>query len=243
MTNVVETNAGRHATRWRRAATRAFAFALCAVAIGGCIPMTPHRSEPSYEPAYPLMPPPPVPTSGGLYQTGYGMDLYDDHRAMHAGDIVTIVLQEVTKSSKSAATNINKGSSSELPEPTVLGSVISGSNPKGLLNSIENSNKFNGAADSDQSNSLTGTISAVVTAVYPNGLLQVQGEKWLQLNRGEEYVRVSGLVRREDIDGSNMVSSLKLADARLAYSGTGELADANSAGWLTRFFLSPFMPF
>jgi flagellar L-ring protein FlgH len=79
--------------------------------------------------------------------------------------------------------------------------------------------------------------------VYPNGLLQVQGEKWLKLNRGEEYVRVSGLVRQEDIDGSNRVSSLKLADARLAYSGTGELADSNSAGWLMRFFLSPLMPF
>jgi flagellar L-ring protein precursor FlgH len=221
----------------------AIALALFAIAASGCIPLTPHRPEPSYEPAYPLLPPPAPPTSGGLYQTGFGVDLFDDHRAMRPGDIVTIVLQEVTKSSKSAATNINKGTSSELPEPTVLGSIISGSNPNGLLNSIENSNKFNGTAGSDQSNSLTGTISAVVTAVYPNGLLQVQGEKWLQLNRGEEYVRVSGLVRREDIDGSNMVSSLKLADARLAYSGTGELADANSAGWLTRFFLSPFMPF
>ena len=222
---------------------KSIALALLAVAAVGCIPLTPHRPEPTYEPAYPLLPPPPAPTGGGLYQTGFGVDLFDDHRAMRAGDIVTIVLQEVTKSSKSAATNINKGSSSELPEPTVLGSIISGSNPNGLLNSIENSNKFNGAAGSDQSNSLSGTISAVVTAVYPNGLLQVQGEKWLQLNRGEEYVRVSGIVRREDIDGSNMVSSLKLADARLAYSGTGELADANSAGWLTRFFLSPFMPF
>jgi flagellar L-ring protein FlgH len=230
-------------TRRRRSATTALAFAFFATVVAGCIPTMPHRSEPSYEPAYPLLPPPAPAIAGGLYQADFGIDLYDDHRAMRGGDIVTIVLQEVTKSSKSAATNINKGSSSELPEPTILGSVISGSSPKGLLNSIENSNKFNGTAGSDQSNSLTGTISAVVTAVYPNGLLQVQGEKWLQLNRGEEYVRVSGLVRREDIDGSNMVSSLKLADARLAYSGTGELADANSAGWLTRFFLSPFMPF
>src|SRR5262245_50795931 len=121
------------------------------LAVAGCIPVTPHRSEPSYEPAYPLLPPPDPPSAGGLYQTGFGIDLYDDHRAMRAGDIVTIVLQEVTKSSKSANTNINKGASSELPEPTILGSVISGSSPNGLLNSIENSNKFNGTAGSDQS--------------------------------------------------------------------------------------------
>jgi flagellar L-ring protein precursor FlgH len=224
----------------------AMRFALIALAgllVSGCIGVTPKRPEPSYQPAYPLLPPPPTPTAGALFQTGYGINLYDDRRATRAGDIVTIVLQEKTQSSKSAATNISKGSTSELPEPTILGSVISGSGANGLFNSIENKNKFNGAADSDQSNSLTGTISAVVTAVYPNGLLQVQGEKWLQLNRGEEYVRVSGLVRQEDIDGSNAVSSLRLADARLAYSGTGELADANAAGWLTRFFLSPFMPF
>lgn len=206
-----------------------------------CVGITPKRSEPSYEPAFPLVAPPPPAQPGGLYQAGYGLDLYDDRRATRPGDIVTIILQERTRSSKSAETTISKDAVSELPEPTILGEVISGAN--GLLNSIENSNKFNGAAGSDQSNSLTGTISAVVTAVYPNGLLQVQGEKWLQLNRGEEYVRVSGLVRQEDIDGSNMVSSLKLADARLAYSGTGELADSNTAGWLTRFFLSPLLPF
>ena len=222
---------------------RVMLIAFAGLLAVGCIGVHPKRSEPSYQPAYPLLPPPPAPAAGALYQTGFGINLYDDRRAMRAGDIVTIVLQEKTRSSKTAATNISKGSVSEMPEPTVLGSVISGSGTAGLFNSIENSNKFNGAADSDQSNSLSGTISAVVTAVFPNGLLQVQGEKWLQLNRGEEYVRVSGLVRQEDIDGSNAVSSLRLADARLAYSGTGELADSNTAGWLTRFFLSPFMPF
>lgn len=211
--------------------------------MAGCIETPPKRAEPNYQPTYPLLAPPPAPAAGALYQTGYGVNLYDDRRATRAGDIVTIILQEKTKSSKSAATNMSKGSSTALPEPTVLGSVISGSGAGGLFSSIDNSNKFNGAAGSDQSNSLTGTISAIVTAVFPNGLLQVQGEKWLKLNRGEEYVRVSGLVRQEDIDGSNSVSSLRLADARLAYSGTGELADSNAAGWLTRFFLSPWMPF
>jgi flagellar L-ring protein precursor FlgH len=216
---------------------------LAVSTVTGCVMMPPHRDEPTYRPAYPVMAPPPAAEHGALYQSGYGVSLFDDRRAMRVGDIVTIKLQERTQSSKSADTKISKDSSSSMIEPTVLGKVINGSGVGGLLTDTSADHQFDGAAASDQSNSLTGTISAVVTEVYPNGLLLVQGEKWLHLNRGEEYVRVSGLVRREDVDGTNSVSSLRLADARLAYSGTGELANSNSPGWLTRFFLSPFMPY
>jgi flagellar L-ring protein precursor FlgH len=76
----------------------------------------------------------------------------------------------------------------------------------------------------------------------PNGILRVRGEKWLRLNQGDEYIRLNGLVRVDDIDGTNRVSSQRLADARITYSGRGALADSNSAGWLTRFFNSPFFP-
>ena len=83
----------------------------------------------------------------------------------------------------------------------------------------------------------------VVARVLPNGLLLVQGEKWFRLNRGEEYVRISGLVRPEDVSADNSISSQRLADARIAYSGTGELAQSNQAGWLTGFFLGTVNPF
>ena len=83
----------------------------------------------------------------------------------------------------------------------------------------------------------------MVAEVLPNGLLLVQGEKWMNFNRGEEYLRVSGLVRPEDVDAYNSVSSLRLADARISYSGTGELADSNTPSWLSRFFFHPVMPF
>jgi flagellar L-ring protein precursor FlgH len=65
----------------------------------------------------------------------------------------------------------------------------------------------------------------------------------LTLNQGEEFVRLRGYVRAADIDADNRVSSLRIANARIAYSGQGTLADANSPGWLTRFFSSPYMPF
>jgi len=222
---------------------RAVPLALAALALAGCVDLPPSRQEPNYRPAYPAMAPAEAPTSGALYQAGYGISLFDDRRAMRVGDVVTILLQEKTQSSKAAGTTINKDTTSTMPEPTLLGSTVNGLGAGNSMTDIESSHKFDGAAKSDQSNSLTGTISAVVTNVYPNGLLLVQGEKWLKLNRGEEYVQVSGLVRREDVDGANVVSSLRLADARFTYSGTGEVANSNAPGWLARFFLSPWMPF
>lgn len=79
--------------------------------------------------------------------------------------------------------------------------------------------------------------------VLPNGLLRVAGEKRLQLNQGEEFLRLAGYLRAADIDNANQVSSLRVANARIAYSGQGTLAEANQPGWLTRFFTGPLMPF
>ncbi|MDP3368030.1 MAG: flagellar basal body L-ring protein FlgH, partial [Pseudomonas sp.] len=94
-----------------------------------------------------------------------------------------------------------------------------------------------------QSNSLSGSVTVTVAEVLPNGVLVVRGEKWLTLNTGDEMVRISGLVRADDISSSNTVSSTRIADARLTYSGTGSFADASQPGWLSRFFLSPMWPF
>jgi flagellar L-ring protein precursor FlgH len=102
---------------------------------------------------------------------------------------------------------------------------------------------FQGDATSTQQNALTGAVTVIVQEVLPNGLLRVAGEKRLQLNQGEEFLRVKGYLRAADIDSENQVSSLRVANARIAYSGQGSLADANSPGWLTRFFTGPLMPF
>ena len=209
----------------------------------GCVQVQPARPEPLYSPTYPEVAAAQPVSSGSLFPTSGSLDLYVDRKALRVGDLLTVRLEESTSSSKSAETEISKRANHEVGNPTLLGSFITGSGPTDLLTSIETDNGFNGSAESDQSNSLSGTITAVIARVLPNGLMQVQGEKWLQLNRGEEFVRISGLVRPEDVDGNNTVSSLRLADARIAYSGTGELADSNKAGWFTRFFLNPLFPF
>jgi len=97
---------------------------------------------------------------------------------------------------------------------------------------------FDGKASSDQSNSLSGSISVTVSEVLPNGILRIQGEKWLRLNQGDEYIRLTGLVRPQDIGTDNTIPSSKVADARIAYGGTGDFDDVNRQGWLSRFFNS-----
>jgi flagellar L-ring protein precursor FlgH len=174
---------------------------------------------------------------GGVFSADT-VSLTSDARAFRVGDVVTVLLQETTQASKKAGTSFSKGSSASVTPISALGKTFGRS---GLDISADRS--FNGDATSTQQNALTGAITVLVQEVLPNGLLRVAGEKRLQLNQGEEYVRIKGYLRAADIDNENQVSSLRVANARIAYSGQGSLADANTPGWLTRFFTGPFMPF
>ena len=103
--------------------------------------------------------------------------------------------------------------------------------------------EFESEAESLQSNSLSGNITVTVTEVLPNGLLVLRGEKWLRLNQGDEYIRLTGLAREEDVSSDNSIVSTKLADARISYSGTGALASSNRQGWASRFSTACCGPF
>jgi flagellar L-ring protein precursor FlgH len=102
---------------------------------------------------------------------------------------------------------------------------------------------FDGEGSSSQSNSLQGDITVTVVDRLPNGNLVISGEKWLTINQGEEYIRLTGVIRPYDIEPDNAVFSNRIADAQIAYSSKGVLAAANRMGWLSRFFQSAMYPF
>jgi flagellar L-ring protein precursor FlgH len=102
---------------------------------------------------------------------------------------------------------------------------------------------FDGTGSSSQSNQLTGEITVTVAQRLANGNLLVKGEKWLTINQGQELVRIAGIVRPQDIGQDNTIESTRVADAKITYTGRGTLADANTQGWLSRFFNSKWMPF
>lgn len=175
--------------------------------------------------------------SGGVFSSEIPWTLVTDSRAFRPGDVLTVVLQETTQAKKSADTSYGKQSSVGLSPTTIGGKVID------TDVSIAGEREFAGNATSTQQNALQGAITVIVQEVLPNGLLRIGGEKSLYLNQGEEFLRVVGYVRSDDIDTDNRVSSQRIANARIAYSGRGPLNDANSPGWLTRFFTSPWIPF
>lgn len=182
--------------------------------------------------------------NGSIFQAGRAVRLFEDNKAYRIGDVLSVTLSESTNASKSAATTTSKEDAIDLSALTIFGSTgptINGNSPFG--NNIDGERDFSGAGDSAQSNSLSGEIAVTVTDILPNGNLVVRGEKIIGLNQGSEFIRLSGLVRPQDINSANTVMSHKVANARIYYGGGGVVAESNSRGWLTRFFDSPLFPF
>lgn len=219
-----------------------------ATALGGCVNPPPKPNDPYYAPVLPRTPLPAAQNNGAIYQAGFEQNLYDDRKAFRVGDIMTITLNEKTQASKKANSDIQKDSKTKMGLTSLFGSGITTNNPIGggdlsLSAEYGGSRDAKGDSQAGQSNSLTGSITVTVAEVLPNGILSVRGEKWMTLNTGNELVRIAGLVRADDIATDNTVSSTRVADARITYSGTGAFADASQPGWLDRFFLSPLWPF
>jgi len=229
----------------------ALSLALIGLVLAGCN-STPTR-DPEFAAVRPQVSPPPRPTAGAIYQAGYGLTLFEDHRARRVGDILSIRLNESTSASKSAGTSVDKSNTTAITNPTILGTSptfnLPGSLPLvstrglNLQTALASSNEFDGDSASSQSNQLTGNIAVTVAEVLPNGNLVVQGEKILTLNQGHEHIRISGVVRTEDVDPDNTIDSTKVANARIIYAGEGPVADSNTMGWLSRFFISALFPF
>lgn len=212
-----------------------------------CTSQRPIPGDPLYAPVVmPAASAAPV-SNGSLFTDQSATSLFSDRKATRVGDILTIMLQENTVSRKSSNVDVSKDSETNIPEVAgAAGTVLGGGVSLGGLSLNTNlaaQRDFSGAADAAQSNNLNGMVTVSVTDVLPNGTLVVNGEKWLTLNRGDEFIRFSGLIRPDDIRSDNTIASTKVANARITYAGTGALADSQRMGWLNRFFNSAYWPF
>jgi len=209
--------------------------------LAGCATYAPH-DEHQWAATAPVEAAASPSTTGAIYHADQGMELFTDARAHRVGDILTIALVESTQASKKASTSTSKKDNTNISAPTVLGHSLK---VGGKLANIGTSadRAFDGTGDSSQSNQLTGSITVTVAQKLSNGNLLVRGEKVLTINQGQETIRISGIVRPQDIDQSNSVPSTRVADAQIGYTGKGSLADANTQGWLSRFFSSKWMPY
>lgn len=201
------------------------------------------KRDPAFAPVRPAALQPPQQNSGSLYQAGYDVRLFEDHTARRVGDILTIKLVEKTDAKKEADNEVKKDNTTSISIPTILGKSNREILGYQLDTSLTSANDFSGEGETNQSNSLTGDIAVTVIEVLPNGNLMIRGEKRVTLNDGDEYIRLSGIVRPVDIDADNTIPSTKVADATIMYTGEGAMADASKMGWLARFFVSAFFPF
>lgn len=178
----------------------------------------------------------PVPqANGAIFQASAYRPLFEDRRARMVGDMLTIAINERTSAGKSAANTASKSGSVEFAAPTLFG--IPATTTAKLALNAESGNTFEDKGTSSSSNTFTGTIAVTVVDVLPNGNLVVSGEKQVALDKGVEYVRFSGVVNPNNING-NIVSSTLVADARVEYRTNSRIDRAEMMSQLTRFFLS-----
>lgn len=189
-------------------------------------------------PDYASFPAAPQPEQGALYRPGYELSLFSDVKANRVGDIVTVMLVENNSGQKSSDTNLAQSTAMNVGAPTFGGSVR-----PNMAVTLDSGNNFVGEAGSSQSNSLNGSIAVTVREVLPSGNLLVEGEKWMQINQGNEFIRLRGVIRPRDVGPNNMILSTQVADARISYSGNGTQQNVNIAGWAAKLLFSPLWPF
>lgn len=179
-----------------------------------------------------------TPADGAIFSTvsGYA-PLHYGMRAHNVGDLLTVVLVESTRTTKSTNSSTDRGGSFSITPPSVGPFSF---NPD-ILNAASGT-AFDGKGDAAQTSSMRGNITVTIAEVMPGGIVRVRGEKLMMLSQGEEWIQLSGLLRLSDINADNRVASNRIADARITYSGKGNVQRASSPGWLTQFFsiVSPF---
>lgn len=162
--------------------------------------------------------------------------LFTDRRARYVGDTLTVVIEEKTTASKKSSGSANRTGTTDLNVPVVTGAP--GTIFQGAEVSAKSANAFAGKGDAASNNLFTGNLSVTVIEVLENGNLLVSGEKQVTINQGTEYIRFSGVVNPINLSAANAVSSTRVADARIEYRGTGYISEAQTMGWLSRFFMS-----
>lgn len=207
---------------------------VIATALGGCSTQVEHTASADFTPIFPLAAETDygrLPT-GAIYSPQNGGLFATDRRASRVGDILTVSFAESFQATKSQNAGTAKTSSFDITLPNISPFTSGGDLSHGTTQN------FSGSGTAAQSNSLTGQVSVHVVRIMPGGNLEILGQKKLTLNNGDEYVRVRGIVRPEDIMANNVVMSDRIANAEITYIGAGDLADAGRRGWLSSFMTS-----
>jgi flagellar L-ring protein FlgH len=216
---------------------KATAAAVAIAALAGCSHfMTPKVEVAEPTSALPLPQPAPPVANGSIFQSTQYRPLFEDHRARLVGDTLTVQIVEKVSASQKSTSSVDKSGSVDASVsalPFLKPSALSRASANGT-----SANTFAGKGATESSNDFSGTITAVVTGVLPNGHLLIAGEKQIGVNANVDVLRFSGQVDPRAIQPGNQVQSAQIANVRLEHRGRGQQAEAQGIGWLGRFFLN-----
>jgi flagellar L-ring protein precursor FlgH len=225
--------------------TMTWVLSFICVGITGCASIEQAQvlaNDPDFAPILPEEEVIPMVPTSSLFRASYVNNIYSDSKAHRVGDIISVVLNESTQAQKNAKTELKKANSAKLDPIVGFGAKAINFNSDAIGFGVNQESDFSGDSKANQGNSLSGNISVNVLRVLSNGNLMIRGEKWMTLNSGEEYIRLTGTIRAQDISASNTIMSNKIANARIEYAGTGAFSDTQQQGWVTKFFNSGWWP-
>jgi len=216
---------------------KTFGFvAAAAVLLSACSSVPPSSIVKQPTSVRPMLVAADTPSEGAIFNANSYRPMFEDRRARHIGDVLTVAINEKTAANKSGASTGNKSGSVSASMPGPLQGRF------GANLSAGTANKFADGDTQANSNAFTGTIGVTVSEVLPNGNLIVVGEKQIAMDKGVEYIRISGMVNPDTIQAGNVVSSTLVADARVEYRTSSQLDRAEITSQMTRFFQS-ILPF
>ena len=175
--------------------------------------------------------------SGAIFNSAQGNLFSMESKAQMVGDIITVAFAESFQATKSQNAATSRSLDNSITLPGIADLILAGkTNSVDLSSKLKagSENSFAGSGSTAQSNSLTGQVSVHVVRVFRNGNLEILGQKKLTLNNGDEYIRVHGIVRPQDIDAKNVVSSDRIANANIQYIGAGDIAESSKKGWYSK---------
>ncbi len=187
-------------------------------------------AQPGYKPVSMPMPSP-QPASynaNSLWRNG-SRAFFRDQRAHQVGDILTVTVNITDKANIANETQRSRNNKEDSGITDFIGSKTIG-NPStailpGRILTADGSSSSDGKGSVQRQEALQTTVAAVVTQLLPNGNLVVEGKQEIRVNFEIRELIVAGIVRPEDIQSDNTIDSAKIAQARIAYGGRGQITD------------------
>ena len=220
---------------------RLFSLMISVLTLAGCAAQQVAGPSPDYAP---VVPQPKIASSvptGSIFSPSNADSWFGEKKTYQIGDVITVLLSESMNGSASATNEASRETSTDVLTAAQIARIGS---PGGLLLDSQNGTPIDttvsssGSGATGQSASLTGTMTAQVLEVFPNGNLMIRGEKIVNFSTGSEVIQVKGIIRPQDIQPDNTVQSKRIASAQISYKGTGQNANASRTPWGTNLLMA-----